>query len=198
MKSRINDIDLAYSDEGQGPPLIFLHAFPLNRTMWTPQAEALAARYRVITIDLRGHGESDAPMWRYTLEQFADDVIGLLNHLSISKATFIGLSMGGYILFALYRKYSEYVEALVFADTRAQADTPEGKAARFSMAQIAYKRGAATIADLMLPKLLSPAALTTTAALLHFSPHRLNSSRVPSSPIPEPDMMRSVSPIAAA
>ncbi|MEC4672664.1 MAG: alpha/beta fold hydrolase, partial [Nitrospirota bacterium] len=167
MKARINGIDLAYSDEGHGPPVIFLHAFPLNRTMWTPQVEALQSYYRVITIDLRGHGKSDAPMWRYSLEQFADDVIGLLQHLSITQATFVGLSMGGYILFAVYGKYAKYVQALVFADTRAQGDTPEGKAARFSMAQIAYKRGVTAIADLMLSKLLSPAALSTKADLIN-------------------------------
>lgn len=178
MKSRINSIDLAYSDEGQGPPIVFLHAFPLNRTMWEPQVEALVPHYRVITVDLRGHGESDAPMWRYTLEQFADDVIGLLTHLSITKATFVGLSMGGYILFALYRKYSEYVKALVFADTRAQADTPEGKAARFSMAQIAYKRGATAIADLMLSKLLSPAALTTRKDLMDRLRHMIAANQI--------------------
>ncbi len=166
MKARINGIDLAYSDEGQGAHIVFLHAFPLNRTMWTPQVEALQNRYRVITIDLRGHGESDAPMWRYTLEQFADDVIALLQHLSITGATFVGLSMGGYVLFSLFRKYPDSVRGLVFADTRAQADTPEGKAARFSMAQIAYKRGTAAIADLMMAKLLSPAALTTRLDLI--------------------------------
>ena len=166
MKARINDIDLAYSDEGQGTPIVFLHAFPLNRTMWTPQVDALKERYRVITVDLRGHGESDAPMWRYTLEQFADDVIALLQHLSITRATFAGLSMGGYVLFALYRKYPDSVRGLIFADTRAQADTPDGKAARFSMAQIAYKRGTTAIADLMMPKLLSPAALTIRQDLM--------------------------------
>ena len=158
MKARINDIDLAYSDEGQGPPVVFLHAFPLNRTMWAPQVADLSDRYRVVTIDLRGHGESDAPMWRYTLDQFADDVHGLLAHLGIARATFVGLSMGGYILFALYRTHPELFHALVLADTRATADTPDAKAARFSMAQIAYRRGASVIADLMLPKLLSPAA----------------------------------------
>ena len=158
MKTRINDIDLAYSDEGQGPPVVFLHAFPLNRTMWAPQVADLSDRYRVVTIDLRGHGESDAPMWRYTLDLFADDVHGLLAHLGLARATFVGLSMGGYILFALYRKYPALFQALVLADTRATADTPDAKAARFSMAQIAYRRGASAIADLMLPKLLSPAA----------------------------------------
>lgn len=165
MKARINDVDLAYSDEGQGPPVIFLHAFPLNRTTWAPQVAGLSDRYRVVTIDLRGHGESDAPMWRYTLDQFAEDVNGLLEHLDIARATFVGLSMGGYILFALYRKYPALFQALVLADTRATADTPDAKAARFSMAQVAYRRGASAIAELMLPKLLSPASLENRADL---------------------------------
>lgn len=165
MKARINDIDLAYSDEGQGPPVIFLHAFPLNRTMWVPQVAGLSDRYRVVTIDLRGHGESEAPMWRYTLDLFAEDVNGLLEHLGIAKAMFVGLSMGGYILFALYRKYPALFQALVLADTRATADTPDTKTARFSMAQIAFRRGASSIAELMLPKLLSPAACEYRADL---------------------------------
>ncbi len=159
MKVHINGIDLAYSDQGQGAPLVLIHAFPLNRAMWEPQVQALATHHRIITVDLRGHGESDAPMWHYTLEQFADDVKALLDHLTVSQATFVGLSMGGYTLFALYRKYPERVKALVLADTRAQADTEEGKAGRFAMAQTAYTKGAKAIADLMLPKLLSQASL---------------------------------------
>lgn len=160
MNVHVNDIDLAYSDEGHGPPIVFLHAFPLNRTTWEPQVAGLAGHYRIITIDLRGHGESDAPMWRYTLDQFAEDVKGLLDHLAIAHATFVGLSMGGYILFALHRKYPTLIRALVLADTRATADVPEAKAARFSMAQVAHRRGASAIADLMMPKLLGPASLT--------------------------------------
>jgi len=156
MKTQINGITIAYSDRGTGLPIVFLHAFPLNRTMWAEQEEALSLQFRVITIDLRGHGQSDAPLWRYTLEQSADDVNALLNQLSIQQAIFVGLSMGGYILFAFYRKYAARVKGVILADTRAQADTAEGKDGRFHMAQIAYTQGPAAIADLMIPKLLSP------------------------------------------
>jgi pimeloyl-ACP methyl ester carboxylesterase len=166
MKAQINDITLAYSDKGTGLPIVFLHAFPLNRTMWATQEEALSSRHRVITVDLRGHGESDAPLWHYTLDQVADDVRALLDYLSAPQAVFVGLSMGGYILFAFYRKYADRVKGLVLADTRAQADTPEGRDGRFQMAQIAYNQGPAAIADLMIPKLLSPAALQTKPALV--------------------------------
>src|SRR5262245_37716134 len=166
MKAQINDITLAYADEGSGLPIVFLHAFPLNRTMWIAQERALSSRHRVITVDLRGHGESDAPLWHYTLDQAADDVLGLMDHLSVSQAVFAGLSMGGYILFALYRKHADRVKGLVLADTRAQADTQEGKTGRFQMAQIAYNQGAAAIADLMIPKLLSPTTIQSKPTLV--------------------------------
>ena len=167
MQAKINGITIAYHDQGNGFPIVFLHAFPLNRTMWAKQEEALSSQFRIITIDLRGHGESDAPLWHYSLDQAADDVCGVLDHLSIRQAIFVGLSMGGYILFAFYRKYSERVRGLVLTNTRAQADSDEGKRARFEMAQIAYHQGARAIADMMLPKLLSPATIQTKPELVH-------------------------------
>jgi 3-oxoadipate enol-lactonase len=166
VQAQVNGITLAYNDQGSGPPLIFLHAFPLNRTMWVEQESRFSSQFRVITVDLRGYGESDAPLGRYALDQAAADVIGLLDHLSIRQAVFVGLSMGGYILFALYRKYADRVTGLVLADTRAQADTAEGKEARFQMAQTAYKNGSSAIADLMIPKLLSPATVQTKPELV--------------------------------
>ncbi len=166
MLAQVNGITLAFNDQGSGFPLVFLHAFPLNRSMWTEQENALSSQFRVMTIDLRGHGESDAPLWHYTLDQAADDVCGLLDHLSIKQAVFVGLSMGGYILFAFYRKYAERVKGMVLADTRAQADTEDGKRARFEMAQIAYKRGSSAIADIMIPKLLSPGTIQTRPELV--------------------------------
>ena len=134
--------------------------------MWAPQEEALCSQFRIITIDLRGHGESDAPLWRYTLEQSADDVCALLDQLAIQQAVFVGLSMGGYILFAFYRRYAARVKGLILADTKAQADTTEGKEGRFQMAQTAYKKGPSAIADIMLPKLFSPATIKTRPALV--------------------------------
>jgi 3-oxoadipate enol-lactonase len=166
MKTQINGITIAYSDRGIGLPIVFLHAFPLNRTMWAQQEEALSLQFRVVTIDLRGHGESDAPLWRYTLDQSADDVSALLDHLSIQQGVFVGLSMGGYILFAFYRKYAARVKGLVLADTRAQADTEEGRDGRFHMAQTVYKKGPSAIADLMIPKLLSPQTIETRPDLV--------------------------------
>jgi len=166
VQTQVNGITLAYNDQGSGLPIVFFHAFPLNRTMWAEQEKAFSSQFRVVTIDLRGHGESEAPLWRYTLDQTADDVIGLLDHLLIQEAVFVGLSMGGYILFSLYRKCADRVKGLVLADTRAQADTAEGKEARFQMAQTAYQKGPSAIADIMIPKLLSPATVQTKPGLV--------------------------------
>jgi 3-oxoadipate enol-lactonase len=178
MLAAINGINLAYSDQGQGLPVVFVHAFPLSREMWTPQAEALAGRFRIITVDLRGHGESDAPLWRYTLEQFSDDLRGLLDHLAVRQAVFVGLSMGGYTLFAFYRRYADRVKALVLADTRAQADTEEGRAKRVAMAQTAYRNGPAAVAREMLPILFSPAALAGRPDLIQLAERIIGGNQV--------------------
>jgi len=159
VKITINGMTVAYSDQGKGSPLVFIHAFPLSKVMWQPQVDALEDFYRVITIDLRGHGESDTVLWNDTLDNYAADVIDLLDDLGISQAIFIGLSMGGYVLFSIYRNYANRVKAMVLADTRAQSDSEEGKAGRRSMAQMAFNDGASAIADLMLPKLLTPSTM---------------------------------------
>jgi len=166
MQTQLNNITIGYNDQGTGLPIVFLHAFPLDRTMWATQEDALSSQFRIVTIDLRGHGESDALLWRYTLEQSADDVRALLDYLAIRQALFVGLSMGGYILFAFYRKYASRVKGLILADTRAQADTVEGKEGRFQLAQTAYKKGPAAIADIMIPKLLSPVTIQTRPDLV--------------------------------
>ena len=166
MKAQINGITLAYSDQGSGLPVVFLHAFPFNRTMWDPQLACLSDRYRIITVDLRGHGESDAPFWRYSMDLFADDVKGLLDHLGIQQAVLVGLSMGGYLMFSFHRKYRERIKALVFCDTRAEADTQELAAWRFALAQKIYKEGTKAVVAEMGPKLLSVAAYQTKPDLV--------------------------------
>ncbi|BFU94145.1 MAG: putative 3-oxoadipate enol-lactonase [Nitrospira sp.] len=157
MIHEVNGIRLGYTDRGAGLPLVLLHAFPFNRTMWARQ-EALASRFRIITIDLRGHGESDAPAWRYSLGQYAADVQGLLDRLGVSRAVFVGLSMGGYLEFALYRHCPDLILGLVFADTRAEADRVEQVKWRFDLAQRTAAVGPSAVIDDMLPKLLSPKA----------------------------------------
>jgi 3-oxoadipate enol-lactonase len=153
--ANINGIDIAYTDQGSGTPLVLIHGYPLSRAMWDAQVQGLSSRARVIAIDLRGHGESQAPIWITTVDTYADDVCGLLDHLSIDKAVICGFSMGGYVAFAFLRKYPERVRGLILAVTRPQPDAPEGKAARFQSALTAQKSGAGAIAEAMIGRLLS-------------------------------------------
>lgn len=157
MYANLDKMKLAYTDQGKGMPVVFLHAFPLNRTMWGPQIAACSAQYRAIAVDLRGHGESDAPPGQYSLTDLAADVNALLDQLAIPQAVLVGLSMGGYVLFAFYRQYRRRVKALVLADTRAAADSEEVRASRMQMIQAANTEGAGPIAEIMLTRLLSPA-----------------------------------------
>lgn len=162
----VDGIRLAYDDQGTGIPMVFLHAFPMNRTMWAPQLVALSRTARVITVDLRGHGESDAPLWHYSMEQFAGDLCALLDRLSLAQAVFAGLSMGGYLIFSLLRRSPHRVKAIVLAGTRAAADSDEARHARFMLAQVAYAKGASAVAETMLPKLLGPTSLTSRPDLV--------------------------------
>src|SRR5262245_30735126 len=106
----VNGVELAYRDESPGgeagAPVVFLHAFPLNQTMWDDQAPALHAGRRVITFDWRGFGNSTLGVESATMNRFADDLAGLLNQLRVDRAIICGLSMGGYAAFAFYRKYA--------------------------------------------------------------------------------------------
>ena len=123
MNALINGINLAYEDAGSGPAIILIHGFPLCRKMWRPQWYKLPlSGYRVNAPDLRGFGESDAPDGPYSMELYADDLVGLMDHLEIEKAVIGGMSMGGYVLFNLLERYPERVRGAMFITTRANAD----------------------------------------------------------------------------
>ncbi len=137
--------------------MLFLHAFPLNRSMWTDQVSALLKeqRYRLVALDWRGFGESAVTSDTSTMELLADDVAGLMDALGMPQAVLCGLSMGGYVAFAFLRKYPQRLAGLILADTRPGADTEEGKANRAQVARLAEAQGPQAIADLQLPKLIS-------------------------------------------
>ena len=156
-KVSVRGLELAYDDAGAGAAVVLLHGFPFDRSLWREQAAALAATHRVVTPDLRGFGESTVVDEPATMEQMAKDVVALLDELRIERFVLGGLSMGGYVAFALYRLFPRRVRALVLADTRPQGDTDEARAGRETMARRALTEGMRPIADAMLPKLLAPA-----------------------------------------
>ena len=166
MEIEIEGIKINYSDEGEGLPIIFIHAFPLNRTMWDAQVAALRSRFRVITPDLRGFGKSAAPAGPYAMDRMAADVRALMRALSIEQAVIAGCSMGGYVAFAFYRDYPDSTRALVLVDTRAGLDTEEARDRREQSAEKAERLGARAIAGDMTPLLLGSTTEATRPALV--------------------------------
>ena len=157
-KVAVNGISLAVYDEGNGPPILFVHGFPLSHSMWKGQLEAFTVDHRVIAPDLRGFGDSDVTEGTVTMEQHADDLAALLDELSINEPVVLcGLSMGGYIAWQFQQKFPERLRALILCDTRAIADTPDGVENRKRLAKMVVENGSAAVASAMLPNLFSPA-----------------------------------------
>jgi pimeloyl-ACP methyl ester carboxylesterase len=154
MIANVDRIRMGYDEVGRGdPPVVFLHGFPHNRGLWSPQLAGLAAQARCIAVDLRGFGESSvAPP--YSMDQYADDIAAFMEKLQIERAVICGLSMGGYVALALWRRHRKRVHALILADTRATPDSEEGREKRRSMAQLARQKGAAAVAQAMIPAMV--------------------------------------------
>ena len=148
---------IGYTEAGSGPPLLLLHAFPLDRGMWQPQLAALADVARVVAIDMPGFGES--PPVLFSIEGVADAVAEFLTVRDIPKAVVCGLSMGGYVALALARKHADKLSGLILADTRAGVDDSTAKANRDKSIALATEKGSTALFDTMVPKVLSEATL---------------------------------------
>ena len=157
---RSGDAQLSYEVAGNGPDVLLLHPFPLNRHFWGSVTPQLSTRYRVILPDLRGHGDSELGEGPATMQKLADDLFRLCLQERISKAFFVGVSIGGYLLFEFWRRYREQVAALVLANTRPGAEMPEGKANRLQLADRVLREGTDRFLEEMLSKLLSQTTRT--------------------------------------
>jgi pimeloyl-ACP methyl ester carboxylesterase len=167
MQAFVNGISIAYDDLGEGMPVILIHGFPLCRKMWRPQMNKLPGEgLRVITPDLRGFGESDAPEGPYSMDLFADDLIGLMDHLQMEQAVISGMSMGGYVLFNILERYPERVKGAIFITTRATPDDEAAKARRLQLASEVRLYGPQVVADPFIKILFAPGAETERPKLL--------------------------------
>ena len=151
MITVVNAVEIGYDDVGPGSgiPVVFAHAFPLNRTMWAPQVSAMADRVRCVAWDYRGLGESAAKP-PFTVDQYADDLAGLLDQLHLDKVVLAGCSMGGYVTLAFWRRHRDRVRALVLADTRAAADTAQDLTKRAGQITLARTEGATAVANALI------------------------------------------------
>lgn len=153
----VNGIGVAYDDEGRGEPLVLVHGHPFDRSMWAPQiARFAAAGWRVIAPDLRGYGASTVVPGTTPLEVFARDLAALLDHLGLDRVVIGGLSMGGQIVLEFQRLFPERVRGLLLADTYAQAETQDGRKARYAMADRLLREGMRGYADEVLTKMVAP------------------------------------------
>lgn len=164
---------IAYLESGAGWPVLLLHGFPLHAGMWRAQLESAPPNWRVIAPDFRGFGRTPRGTHPMTIEGFAADTGAVMDALEIQAAAIAGLSMGGYVAFAMFRQEPERVASLVLADTKAAADSPEARAGRERLREVLAAQGTRGVADQMLPKLLSkdaaPEAVSRVRAMIEAS-----------------------------
>jgi pimeloyl-ACP methyl ester carboxylesterase len=153
-------VDLALADQGAGRPVVLVHGFPMDHSIWARQVQSLAPHYRVITPDLRGSGRSSVAPGKATVQQWADDLAAMLDALKIGEPIVLGgLSMGGYVALRFFEAHRSRLAGLILCDTKAAADTPQAAAGRLETAQRLEREGGRFLADAMPPRLLAAATL---------------------------------------
>jgi len=159
----VNNHTISFNDEGpdNAPVMIFIHGFPLNKTMWNKQVEVMIENCRVIAYDIRGFGNSDAGTEDFSIELFVDDLLGLMDFLKIEKAMLCGLSMGGYIALNAIENFPKRFDALVLCDTNCIADTPEAKENRMKTIESIRKNGLEQYANESVKNLFAPESFVT-------------------------------------
>lgn len=153
------DRTVRYHEAGSGRTCLLIHAFPLSADMWLPQLHRVPPGWRFVAPDVRGfrgmgQAYEEVGLDTATMASHAADVLQLMNHLDVDRGVVAGLSMGGYIALALARAAGARLDGLVLADTKATADTDEGRAGRDAMIATVQADGVGAIADVMVPKLL--------------------------------------------
>src|SRR5436190_1567763 len=165
---------IAYLDSAPGDrtlrALVLLHAFPIGANLWEPQMRSVPAGWRLITPDLRGFGGSTEldSVNGLSMVDYAEDVVDLLGELGITRAVIGGCSMGGYATLALYQSHPEIFDAMILANSRAGADSPEARANRRGMLALVDREGAAGVAKEMMPKLLGKTTHETDSSIEAF------------------------------
>ena len=153
QKIKINGFDLAFGRRGHGLPLVLIHGYPLDHTIWDEVSQLLEKDFDLILPDLRGFGQSSEVIFTYAVGDLASDVAGLLDHLKIKKAFVAGHSMGGYVALAFARAYPERLAGLGMISSQILADPPDRKEGRYKTAADVVEKGVGLVADAMVSKL---------------------------------------------
>ena len=163
----LNGITVGFDQLGEGPDtLLLVHGHPFNRSMWAPQASAVAAAgWRVVVPDLRGYGETTVVPGITRFDVFAADLAALLDHLGIENAVIGGLSMGGQIAMQFAQQYPQRVRGLLLSATFCEPETDDGKRRRNDMADRLLREGMHPYAEEVLPKMLAARSIATLPAV---------------------------------
>ena len=130
MKEIINGLSVFLDGNSKNKPIIFVHGFPFDHTMWKAQIDELSKNYFCVTYDIRGLGESSAGNGQFTMESFVDDLETVMAELKLDKPILCGLSMGGYIGLRALERMQEKFSAAILCDTKSEADNNAGKLKR--------------------------------------------------------------------
>lgn len=149
----VNGIRLAYERRGTGSPLVLIHGYPLDHSIWDAVASLLESAYDLIQPDLRGFGESSAVEEPYSMREIAGDIASLLDTLGLEKAALAGHSMGGYAALAFAKAFPSRVSGLALVASQSAADAPERKEGRYKTAAEVSAKGVGLVADAMTEKL---------------------------------------------
>lgn len=156
----LETVKLYYRECGQGTiPLVLVHGFPLNHSIWNEVAAGLKEDARVILPDLRGYGRSPAPEGMYSMRLLAEDLRQLLDDLEIEKVVLVGHSMGGYVCLAFAQAYPERLAGFGLIASQAEADTSEKRQGRYHTLDEVKSKGVRVVADSMAPKLTAQAEM---------------------------------------
>ncbi len=149
----VNGIELAYRRLGKGSPLVLIHGYPLDHSIWDDVASLLEHDFDLILPDLRGFGGSGTVDTPYSMAEIAGDLATLLDFLGVDKASFAGHSMGGYVALAFAKAYPNRVNGLALVSSQAAGDTPERREGRYKTAADVVEKGVSVVAETMTEKL---------------------------------------------
>jgi len=157
-------LELSYDEAGRGLPLLFIHGWPHNRTLWAGQTSGLATQAHCLAPDLRGFGASSA-LAPYSIAQYADDLAALLDARGIQRAVVCGLSMGGYVALAMLRHHRTRLRGLILTSTRATADSAEAREKRARLIEFVEERGVDVLADRQLKAMVGTTTFESRAGV---------------------------------
>ena len=169
MDKELNGLQIKTFGDPSNKPVVFVHGFPYDSTMWDYQVEALQNNYYCVTYDIRGLGKSEVGDGQFTMESFVDDLLDVIDSLKIDKPVLCGLSMGGYISLRTVEREQNKFSGLILCDTKADADDDKGKLKRADAIKQINKNGSAEFVKGFIPNTFAESTKQTNDKLVNIT-----------------------------